>query len=40
VDYILIKLETDNIYVSNGTGHWGPNMRLLAPSEITLLKIN
>ena len=27
------------IYVSRGTGYWGPPMRLFAPSEITLFKI-
>ncbi len=27
------------IYVSRGTGYWGPPMRLAAPSEITLLKL-
>ena len=27
--------STTQIYVSRGTGYWGPPMRLLAPSEIT-----
>ena len=27
------------IYVSNGAGQWGPQMRFLAPSEITLLNL-
>lgn len=27
------------IYVSNGAGQWGPQMRFLAPSEITLIKL-
>lgn len=27
------------IYVSNGTGYWGPPMRLGAPAEITLLTL-
>ena len=27
------------IYVSNGAGQWGPQMRFLAPSEITVLKL-
>ena len=27
------------IYVSRGTGYWGPPMRLRAPSEITLLEL-
>ena len=29
--------DTTQIYVSCGTGYWGPPMRLLAPSEITKL---
>lgn len=29
--------RTTQIYVSRGTGYWGPPMRLLAPSEITKL---
>lgn len=28
-----------NIYVSRGSGQWGPQMRFLAPSEITVLKL-
>ena len=27
------------LYVSRGAGQWGPQMRLLAPSEITLIRI-
>lgn len=27
------------LYTSRGTGHWGPPLRLLAPSEITLLRL-
>jgi predicted MPP superfamily phosphohydrolase len=27
------------IYVSRGTGYWGPPMRLAAPAEITLLTL-
>jgi len=27
------------IYVSRGTGYWGPPMRLAAPSEITVLRL-
>ena len=27
------------LYVSRGTGFWGPPMRILAPAEITLLKL-
>jgi len=28
-----------HIYVSRGTGYWGPPLRLGAPSEITLIKL-
>lgn len=28
------------IYVSSGTGYWGPPMRIAAPSEITLLELS
>lgn len=31
--------EETNIYVSRGAGQWGPQMRFLAPSEITLIKL-
>jgi predicted MPP superfamily phosphohydrolase len=31
----LEKLGKTWLYVSNGTGHWGPPMRLGAPAEIT-----
>ncbi|MEO1337708.1 MAG: metallophosphoesterase, partial [Myxococcota bacterium] len=31
--------EDTQIYVSSGTGYWGPPMRLLAPSEITKLHL-
>jgi predicted MPP superfamily phosphohydrolase len=27
------------VYVSRGTGFWGPPMRVLAPAEITLLRL-
>ena len=27
--------ETTQIYVSRGTGYWGPPMRLMAPAEVT-----
>ncbi len=27
------------LYVSRGTGFWGPPMRLFAPAEITLLRL-
>ena len=28
------------IYVSNGTGYWGPPMRVGAPAEVTLLTLS
>jgi uncharacterized protein len=28
------------IYVSSGTGYWGPPMRIAAPAEITLIELN
>lgn len=31
--------ETTQVYVSRGTGFWGPPVRVLAPSEITRLEI-
>jgi predicted MPP superfamily phosphohydrolase len=27
------------VYISRGTGYWGPPKRLGAPSEITLLRL-
>jgi predicted MPP superfamily phosphohydrolase len=27
------------VYVSNGTGYWGPPMRLAAPAEITRIRL-
>jgi len=27
------------LYVSRGTGYWGPPLRLGAPSEITLIEL-
>lgn len=33
------KVNDVDIYVSRGTGYWGPPMRLLAPSEITHILI-
>jgi predicted MPP superfamily phosphohydrolase len=27
------------IYVSSGTGYWGPPMRIAAPAEITLIEL-
>ena len=36
----LYDIENDaQIYVSRGACQWGPQMRLLAPSEITLIKL-
>ncbi len=35
----LYKHDDMMIYVSRGTGYWGPPIRLGAPSEITLLKL-
>ena len=34
---LYLHNEHTQIYVSSGTGYWGPPMRLLAPSEITKL---
>jgi len=31
--------ETRQIFVSRGTGYWGPPVRVFAPSEITHLTI-
>ncbi len=35
----LKRLESLWVYVSRGTGYWGPPKRLLAPSEITRLRL-
>lgn len=35
----LHKVENTNIYVSRGTGYWGPPIRLGVPSEVTLLTL-
>lgn len=32
--------EKTQIYVSNGTGFWGPPIRFLAPSEITVIELS
>jgi len=32
--------QQKNIFVSRGTGYWGPPIRVFAPSEISLLTIN
>nr|WP_240807797.1 metallophosphoesterase [Polyangium spumosum] len=36
----LDKLGDTQIYVSRGTGYWGPPMRVGAPAEITLLELS
>lgn len=36
----LYNVKDMNLYVSRGAGTWGPSMRLLAPAEITLIKLN
>jgi predicted MPP superfamily phosphohydrolase len=36
----LEKIKETFVYVSNGTGYWGPPMRLAAPAEITLLRLS
>lgn len=35
----LHRLDAMHIYVSRGTGYWGPPLRLGAPSEITLIRL-
>ncbi len=35
----LHRYKNTQIYVSRGTGYWGPPLRLGAPSEITLIKL-
>jgi predicted MPP superfamily phosphohydrolase len=35
----LHKFKNTHIYVSRGTGYWGPPVRVGAPSEITLIKL-
>ena len=35
----LHKHENTQIYVSRGTGYWGPPVRVGSPSEITLIKL-
>lgn len=31
--------KSTNLYVSRGTGTWGPHIRFLAPPEVTVIKI-
>jgi predicted MPP superfamily phosphohydrolase len=35
----LHTYKNTQIYVSRGTGYWGPPVRLGSPSEITLIKL-
>jgi predicted MPP superfamily phosphohydrolase len=35
----LYRLRKMWVYVSRGTGYWGPPTRLGAPSEITLIRL-
>jgi predicted MPP superfamily phosphohydrolase len=35
----LHRHESTQVYVSAGTGYWGPPMRLMAPAEITRLEL-
>jgi hypothetical protein len=35
----LHAVGASQLYVSRGTGFWGPPLRLAAPAEITLLKL-
>lgn len=36
----LHRRGDSQIYVSSGTGYWGPPMRIAAPSEITLIELD
>ena len=36
---MLHRLEAMWLYVSRGTGYWGPPLRLGAPAEITLIQL-
>ena len=35
----LYDVNGSQMYVSRGTGYWGPPLRLFAPSEITVFKL-
>lgn len=36
----LARFEDTQVYVSSGTGYWGPPMRLAAPAEITRITLH
>jgi len=36
----LHRRDDSQIYVSSGTGYWGPPMRIAAPAEITLIELD
>ena len=38
-EFSLVKVRDTQLYVSRGTGFWGPPMRVGAPAEITLLTL-
>ena len=35
----LYELPGGKLYISRGAGYWGPPMRLLAPSDMTLIRL-
>jgi predicted MPP superfamily phosphohydrolase len=35
----LVRHKSTQLYVSRGTGYWGPPMRLGAPAEITRIRL-
>ncbi len=35
----LHKIDNNFLYISKGTGTWGPPMRLFAPPEVTWIKV-
>lgn len=35
----LYELPEGKLYISRGAGYWGPPMRLLAPSDMTLIRL-